>query len=47
MGLDEDEVDEDDDKVVLDILVAEAAAVFTHRQTDVVAAGLVTCAFFP
>lgn len=39
LRLDEDEVDKDDDKVVLDILVAEPAAVATDRQPDVVPAG--------
>jgi hypothetical protein len=38
LGLDEDEVDEEDDKVMLDVLVAEAAAVATHGQPDVVPA---------
>lgn len=47
LGLDQDEVDEQHDKVVLDVLVAEAAAVLAHRQADVVAAGLVTAALAP
>lgn len=38
LGLDEDEVDEEDDEVVLDVLVAEPAAVLAHRQPDVVPA---------
>lgn len=42
LGLDENQVDEDDDKVVFDILVAELAAVAAYCQSDVVAAGLVT-----
>lgn len=39
LGLDQDQVDEQDDVVVLDILVAEATAVLADRQADVVAAG--------
>lgn len=42
LGLDQDEVDEQDDVVVLHILVAEPAAVPAHREADVVPAGLVT-----
>lgn len=42
LGLDQDEVDEQDDVVVLDILVAEPAAVPAHGEPDVVPAGLVT-----
>ncbi len=38
LGFDEDKVDEEDDEVVLDVLVAEAAAVLAHRQPDVVPA---------
>jgi len=38
LRLDEDQVDEEHDKVMLDILVAEAAAVLAHRQPNVVAA---------
>ena len=38
LGLDEDEVDEDDHEVVLHVLVAEAAAALAHRQPDVVPA---------
>lgn len=42
LGLDEDEVDEEDNEVVLDVLVAEATAVLAHRQPDVVPARRVT-----
>lgn len=42
LRLDEDEVDKDDDKVMLNILVAELAAVATNGQPDIVSAGLVT-----
>ena len=38
LGLDEDEVDEEHHEVVLDVLVAEAAAVLAHRQPDVMPA---------
>lgn len=38
LGLDEDEVDEQHDEVVLDVLVAEPAAVLAHRQPDIVPA---------
>lgn len=41
LGLDEDHIDEEHDKVMLDILVAEATTVLTHRQPDVVAAARV------
>lgn len=42
LRLDQDEVDEQDDIVVFDILVAEPAAVPAHREADVVPTGLVT-----
>lgn len=42
LRLDEDEVDKDYDKVVLNILVAKLTAVAAHSQSDVMAAGLVT-----
>ena len=41
LGFDEDQVDEQHDKVVLDILVAEATAFTADSQTDVVPARLV------
>lgn len=41
LGLDEHQVDEEHDVVMLDVFVAEAAAVAAHRQADVVAARLV------
>ena len=41
LGLDEDQVDEQDHEVVLDILVAEAAAVPAHREPDVMPARFV------
>lgn len=41
LWLDQDQVDEEHDKVMLDVLVAEAAAVAAHCQADVVAARLV------
>lgn len=44
LRLDKDQVDEEHDKVMLDVLVAEAAAFSADRQADVVAARLVTCA---
>lgn len=39
LGLNQDQVDEQDNVVMLDIFVAEAAAILAHRQADVVAAG--------
>lgn len=47
LRLDQDEVDEQHDKVVLDVLVAEAPAVLADRQPDVVAARLVAAALAP
>jgi len=47
LRLDQDQVDKQHDKVVLDILVAEAAAVLAHRQPDVVPARLVAAALAP
>jgi len=47
LGLDKDEVDEQDDKVVFDVLVAEAAAVLAYRQPDVVSARFVAGALAP
>lgn len=44
LRLDEDQVDKDDDKIVLDILVAKLATVPADRQSDVVSTRLVTCA---
>lgn len=38
LRLDQDQVDEQDDVVMLDIFVAEAAAVLADREADVVAA---------
>lgn len=38
LGLDQHQVDEEHHVVVLDVLVAEAAAVLAHRQPDVVPA---------
>jgi hypothetical protein len=47
LGLDQDEIDEENDKVVLDVLVAKSAAVLAHCQANVVPAGLVTAALAP
>lgn len=47
LRLDEDEVDEEHHEVVLDVLVAEAAAVATDGQADVVAGGFVAGAGAP
>lgn len=44
LGLYKNQIDEQYDKVMLDILVAEAAAVATHGESDIVSAGLVPCA---
>lgn len=44
LGFNEDEVDEQHDKVVLDVLVAEAAAVLAHSEADIVAARRIACA---
>lgn len=41
LRLDENQVDKEHDKVMLDVLVAEAPALAAHRQPDVVAARLV------
>lgn len=47
LRFDQDEVDEQHHKVVLDVLVAEPAAVLAHRQADIVARRLVACALAP
>ena len=47
LRLDQDQVDEQHDKVVLDVLVAEAPAVLAHGQPDVVPARLVAAALAP
>ena len=41
LGLDEDQVDEQDDEVVLNIFIAEAPTVPTHGEPYVVPAGFV------
>lgn len=47
LWLDQHQVNEHDDEVVLDIFVAEPAAVLAHGQPDIVARGLVARAFAP
>lgn len=47
LGLDQDEVDEEDDEVMLDVFVAKPAAILAHRQPDIVPAGLVAGALSP
>lgn len=47
LRLNQDQVDKQHDKVVLDILVTESPAVLAYRQADVVAAGLVAAALAP
>jgi hypothetical protein len=47
LRLDKHEVNEEHDKVMLDILVAEATAVATDGETDAVAAGFVASAGAP
>lgn len=47
LRLDEDQVDEQHDKVMLDVLVAEAAAVAADGQADVMASGFVAGARAP
>lgn len=47
LRLDQDQIDKQNDKVVLDIFVTEAATVLAHRQPDVVSGRLVTCALPP
>ncbi len=47
LWLDQDQIDKQDDKVMLDVFVAEAAAVLAHREADIVATGFVTGAFAP
>jgi hypothetical protein len=47
LRLDEDEVDEEHDKVMLYVLIAETTAITTDGESDAVAAGLVSCARAP
>ena len=47
LRFDQDQVDKQHDEIVLDVLVAEAAAVLAHRQPDVVATRLVAAALAP
>ena len=47
LWFDQDQVDKQHHKVVLDVFVAEAAAVFAHCQADVVSARLVAAALAP
>lgn len=43
LWLDQDQVYEKNDKIMLNVFIAEATAVATNSQSNIVSAGLVSC----